>query len=56
MVPCLQITLDEFLNDNKIYSPLEHPCPSVSSLIIMNMKYMLERSTQRLSGIRRVCS
>ena len=41
MVSCLQITLDEFLNDNKIYSPLEHPCPSVPSLIIMNLKYML---------------
>jgi hypothetical protein len=54
MVPCLQFTLNEFLNDNKIYSPLEHPCPPVPSLIVMNLKYMLKRSTQRLSGIRRV--
>lgn len=53
MVPCLQITLDEFSNDNKIYSPLEYPCPSVPSLIIMNLKYMLKRSTQRLSDIHR---
>jgi hypothetical protein len=43
------------VNDNKIYSPLEHPCPSVPSLIVMNLKYMLERSTQRLSDIHRVC-
>ena len=55
MVPCLQITLNEFSNDNKIYSHLEYPCPSVPSLIIMNLKYMLERSTQRLSDIHRVC-
>ena len=55
MVPCLQITLNEFSNDNKIYSPLEYPCPSVPSLIVMNLKYMLERSTQRLSDIHRVC-
>jgi hypothetical protein len=41
MVPCLQLKLNEFLNDNKIYSPLEHPCPSVPSLIVMNLKYML---------------
>jgi hypothetical protein len=55
MVPCLQISLDEFLNDNKIYSPLEHSCPSAPSLIIMNLKYLLKRSTQRLSDIHRVC-
>ena len=55
MVPCLQFTLNEFLNDNKIYSPLEYPCPSVPSLIIMDLKYMLKRSTQRLSDIHRVC-
>jgi hypothetical protein len=55
MVPCLQFTLNEFLNDNKIYSPLEYPCSSVPSLIIMDLKYMLKRSTQRLSDIHRVC-
>ena len=55
MVPCLQITLNEFSNDNKFSSPLEYLCPSVPSLIIMNLKYMLKRSTQRLSDIHRVC-
>ena len=55
LVPCLQITLSEFSNDNKIYSPLEYPCHFVPSLIVMNLKYMLERSTQRLSDIHRVC-
>ena len=55
MVPCLQFTLNEFLNDNIVYSPLVYPCPSVPSLIVMNLKYMLERSTQRLSDIHRVC-
>lgn len=55
MVPYLLITLNEFSNDNKIYSPLEYPCPSVSSLIIMDLKYMLKRSTQMLSDVHRVC-
>ena len=55
MVPCLQFTLNEFSNDNKIYSPLEYLFPPVPSLIVMNLKYMLKRSTQRLSDIHRVC-
>ena len=54
MVPCLQITLNEFSNDNKIYSPLEYPCSSVSASNIMDLKYMLKLSTQRLSEIHRV--
>ena len=53
MVPCLQITLNEFLNDNKIYSPLEHPCFFLPASNIMDLKYMLKLSTQRLSDIRR---
>ena len=42
MVPCLQITLNEFSNDNKIYSPLEYPCSSVPTSNIMDLKYMLK--------------
>ena len=54
MVSCLQITLKEFLNDNKFYSPIEYLCSSVSASIIMDLKYMLKLSTQRLSEIHRV--
>ena len=42
MVPCLQITLIEFSNDNKIYSLLEYPCSSVPASFIIDLKYMLK--------------
>ena len=42
MVPCLQFTLNEFLNDNKIYSLLEYPCFSVPASYNMDLKYMLK--------------
>jgi hypothetical protein len=46
MVPCLQITLNEFSNDNKIYNPLEYPCSSVPALFIMNLKIHAKVSTR----------